>query len=98
MKLIRLTVVALTALFLSGCYAHFKAPAPELSVPLTAEKPEKAGQASCQQILWSFAFGDCSVKTAMQSGGINTIHHVDSEVRVILWGAFSEYTVRAWGE
>ncbi len=98
MKTIRIISCALALLVLSGCYAHFQAPAPELSVPLNGKSAERAGSASCQQILWSFAFGDCSIKTAMEDGRIKRLHHVDSEVKVILWGVFSEWTVRTWGE
>ncbi len=98
MKILRIFMPLLAVLVLSGCYAHFQAPAPELSVPLKGESAEKAGSASCQQILWAFAFGDCSVKTAMANGRIERVHHVDSEVKVILWGVFSEWTVRTWGE
>lgn len=98
MTILRVLLPLLAVLTLSGCYAHFQAPAPELSVPLTAEKAQKAGDASCQQILWAFAFGDCSVKASMDNGSIDRLHHVDSEVKVVLWGVFSQYTVRTWGE
>lgn len=98
MRAFRLLLPLFAAVLLSGCYAHFKAPTPNLTVPLSAETGEKAGAASCQQILWVFGFGDCSVHTAMRNGTIQRVHHVDSEVKIILWGAFSEVTVRAWGE
>lgn len=98
MKTIRSIFCALAGLLLSGCYAHFQAPAPELSVPLNGASADRAGSASCQQILWAFAFGDCSVKAAMEDGSIDRLHHVDSEIKVILWGVFSEWTLRTWGE
>ncbi len=98
MKTIRVIAAALAVLTLSGCYAHFQAPAPDLSVPLKGDSAEKAGSAECTQVLWSFAFGDCSVQSAMENGNLQRIHHVDSEVKVILYGLYSELTIRAWGE
>jgi hypothetical protein len=98
MKAIRILLPALAVLFLSGCYMHFKAPAPELAVPLKGESAEKAGTAECTQVLWAFAFGDCSVKTAMANGDIDRVHHVDSEVQLILYGLYSNVTIRTWGE
>lgn len=98
MRVFRLLLPLIAVTLLSGCYAHFKAPTLNLTVPLSAETGEKAGAASCQQILWVFGFGDCSVDTAMKRGSIERIHHVDSEVKMIFFGAFSELTIRAWGE
>lgn len=83
---------------LSGCYAHFKAPSLHLAASYDAEGTDRTGGASCNQILWVFAVGDCSIQTAMRNGGISKLHHVDTENRMILFGAWSELTIQAYGE
>ena len=55
-----------------------------------------SGQASTTCIL-GFAFGDCSVATAAENGGIATVSHVDSDYLSVL-GLYSKYTTIVYGE
>lgn len=93
---------AVSALFLttllSGCYVNLTAPAPDMSVKMDASGAAKLGQSTCQQVLWVFAFGDCSIDAAMKSGGITKVNHVDSHMQMVLWGAWSRLTIKAYGE
>lgn len=98
MKSIRLAALMLAAFMLSGCYVNLTGPAPQLSVPLTAETPRVQGEATCTQLLWAFMFGDCSIAAAMNDGEIQQVHHVDGSLKVIFYGAYSEATVKVYGE
>lgn len=90
--------VAATALLLSGCYINLAAPTPNLTVKLDANSAHRQGSATCTEVLWGFAFGDCSVDAAMKNGGIGKVHHVDSKTKIIFYGLYSELTVVAYGE
>jgi len=57
----------------------------------------KVGKASCQSILGIIATGDCSIKKAMENGGITKIHHVDYHTKSIL-GIIATHTVIVYGE
>ena len=95
---IRLPIALAAAALLSGCYVNLAAPAPQLAVQLDAATPKSQGVATCTGFLWAFATGDCSVSTAMRNGRITKVHHMDSEAKVILYGAFAEYTLVVHGE
>ena len=56
----------------------------------------KVGTAMSEGILF-IGFGDASIKTAMENGNIDTIHHVDSESLNIM-GIYSRYIVKVYGE
>lgn len=92
-----LALAAATTL-LSGCYANLSAPTPNLSVKMDAQDATKRGSASCTAMLWAFASGDCSVNTAMKNGRITKVHHVDSEAKVVFWGAYAELNIVVHGE
>lgn len=98
MKLARLALASMAALMLSGCYVNLTGPAPDLSVPLTAETPRNLGEATCTQLLWSFMFGDCSVAAAMKDGDIKQVHHVDGNVKIIFYGLYGETRLKVYGE
>ena len=98
MKLFRSLLLALGVLTLSGCYVNLTGPAPQLSVPLTAESPRTQGEATCTQVLWAFMFGDCSIAAAMNDGNITQVHHVDGNLKVLFYGAVSEATLKVYGE
>lgn len=98
MKTIKAFMLALSFVLLSGCYANFAAPSLSLAVNTDAETAPKIGRASCSQVLWGFFIGDCSLRSAMSAGRIDKLHHVDTEVQVILFGAYSQLTIRAAGE
>lgn len=59
-------------------------------------KPVKCGQATADGIV-CFTRGDCSIKTAMENGGITKIHHVDYKVTSIL-GIVGSTTTLVYGE
>ena len=94
----RLLPALAAATLLSGCYMNFAAPTPNLTVNLNAETASRQGSASCTGFLWGFASGDCSVTTAMRNGKITKVHHVDSNAKIVLWGAYTEVTIVAHGE
>ena len=58
--------------------------------------PAKSGMAEAEGIL-GFAFGDSSIKTAMEQGGITKIHHVDSKTFNVL-GVYAKSTTIVYGE
>jgi hypothetical protein len=93
-----LFVTLLMIVFFSGCYAAMKTPLPALSINHNGNMQSKVGNATCYQYIWVIGQGDCSVATAMKNGGINKVHHVDTSVKIILMGAYSEFTVVAYGE
>ena len=97
-KSLRLLPALAAATLLSGCYVNLAAPTPNLTVKLDAEGAGKQGSAVCTGFLWAFASGDCSVTTAMRNGRITKVHHVDSEAKVVLYGAYSELTIKVHGE
>lgn len=98
MKLIPTALAAGMTLLLSGCYVNLATPTPNLTVKLDAQEATKRGEAACTGFLWAFATGDCSVNTAMRKARITRVHHVDTETRVILYGAYSEMNIIVHGE
>ena len=78
-----------------------------ISVPAMAGEPfgamlgsgsvstAKMGTATCKQYFGIVSLGDCSVKTAMTNGKINTLSHADQYVKNIL--GFKTIEVRAYG-
>lgn len=95
---LRLMVPIVAAASISGCYVNLMVPAPEQTVKISAEKATRTGYATCTGFLGVFATGDCSVSTAMENGRISKVHHVDSEVQTVLFGAYSELTTIVYGE
>ena len=59
-------------------------------------KPAKCGEATADGII-CFTRGDCSIKKAMEKGGITKIHHVDYKVTNIL-GIIGSTTTLVYGE
>lgn len=96
-KLLMAPVLAASVL-LSGCYLNVTTPTPNLTVRLDAESAHKSGTATCTQVLYSFAFGDCSVNTAMRSGNMTKVHHVDAQASMLFWGLYSTLVITAYGE
>lgn len=60
----------------------------------------KVGRAQAQGILVLFAWGDASIKKAMENGNITKVHHVDYEYQKYscLIPFFEAYTVIVYGE
>lgn len=86
------------SLLLSGCYMNVVTPTPNLSVRMVAETPARVGTATCTQVLWTFFFGDCSMKAAMADAGISKVHHVDANPKILFYGLYSTLTIKAYGE
>lgn len=61
-----------------------------------AVRPIKRGESKASAILF-FGTGDASVPTAMKAGGIAKVHHVDYNVKNILF-IFSEVITIVYGE
>ena len=56
----------------------------------------KTGMATATGVI-GFVTGDCSIRAAMEQGGITKIHHVDSEVFNIL-GIYATYKTVVYGD
>jgi hypothetical protein len=93
-----LLVILLLIVLLSGCVANIKTPMIALSLDYKSDTYPKVGYASCKQFVWVFMNGDCSLAAAMQNGGITKVHHVDTSVSVIVFGAYSRFTTVVYGE
>ena len=59
-------------------------------------RPVKRGEAKATGIIL-FATGDASIGTAMRNGGITKVHHVDYNVKNILF-VYSEVITVVYGE
>ena len=57
----------------------------------------KIGKAECANVLGLFSFGDCSINTAIENGGISKIHYIDKELGSFLF-IFSNQTTVIYGE
>lgn len=99
--------VAATAL-LSGCYTAPVMPPPGLiygsvRAPMDIDVNEtpianlKSGQTESASVLGLVAWGDASIKTASDNGGLATIEHVDYEFFNVL-GVYQRFTTIAYGE
>ena len=55
----------------------------------------KTGTATCTQYFGVVAVGDCSLRTAMQNGKINSLGYADQTAKLIL--GFGKITTTAYG-
>jgi hypothetical protein len=85
-------------LTLNGCFADMRTPMIALSANHNGEVQSRVGTSSCYQYVWVIGLGDCSLTTAMRNGGITRVHHVDTALKTILFGAYSEMTMIVYGE
>lgn len=105
MKVLSLTILALSAMGLSGC-ANVSGPAPAaLSFyaapialgPLNSAAPSKRGEACSSNILGLVATGDSSIDTAKKTAGITRVASVDhSSTRVL--GYYARFCTIVKGE
>jgi hypothetical protein len=58
----------------------------------------KVGRASVQSVLWGVAWGDAGIQAAARNGGLETIHHADQEIFVVLGGAYARLTTVVYGD
>jgi len=74
-------------------------PASHLSVAIDKDaKSVKKGTAIVTSIMGLFAYGDSSIHTAMQSGELTRVHHIDHKVYSILFGFIREDTIMVYGD
>ena len=103
-KLIAMSVVLGSLIFLSGCtmtltpiygslYTNAKGPVAGVD---NAAKDAKKGTAVATCIA-GVAYGDSSISQAMKVGNINKVHHVDCEVFTVM-GVYSKFTTVVYGE
>jgi len=79
-------------------FADYQVPAMRLQAPEgETTMTSKVGEAKAINVLGIVAIGDASIQTAMKSGQITKIHHVDCKVYSIL-GIFCEVTMLVYGE
>ena len=80
----------------AGCYIHTQLP---LDRDLDRTPiGHKVGRASAQSVLWGVAWGDAGIQAAARNGGMETIHHADQEVFVVLGGAYARLTTVVYGD
>lgn len=109
-KVVGLTLGAVAiALLLSGCMLAAPVIPPQgwvyndTKAPITTNFKDtpigtKVGSSSSSSLLWGLiAFGDCSIHSAAQQGGLSKIYHADYEHFNIL-GLYSKTTVYVYGE
>ncbi len=80
---IRLPAMICVAFLLQGClFANVNSTATSLNVPpITNGEGVKEGMATCKAMFFLlFAWGDCSVETAMKNGDISELHQVNQKV------------------
>jgi hypothetical protein len=106
----RRSMVCLLALVLClgviGCYsAPVKPPCgvvfSDIKAPLDpdvnkTELGAKMGSAKTISILGLVAMGDCSTKTAAETGGVETVTHTDYEYFNVL-GVYQRFVVKVYG-
>ena len=104
-KLMIGAAIAGLGLAMTGCVAPYPC---ALATPITLNvvspdgcvnndvKPSKVGEATASGII-CFSEGDCSIKAAMENGGIKKVHHVDYKTKNILGIVFSQTTL-VYGE
>ncbi len=103
-----LAVLCLTMAALAGCYTAPVVPPlggiySNYDAPLTADfngqdaQPGKSGSASSVSILGLFAYGDCSVRSAAEQGGLYSVSYCDYHYKNVL-GIYQKFTVIAHGK
>lgn len=106
--------VVLFTMFLSGCSTNLfpggpspagvivtnvTSPAQNLTVAIDKDaKSLKMGSSSASAVGGLFAFGDSSVDSAMKSGGISKVHHIDHKINSIFFGLWLQNTTIVHGE
>lgn len=104
-----LATLCLSLLLTAGCGGYFAPVMPPSGLAFTAIKApidtdadktpvaSKSGESSSFSIFLLFAFGDASVNSAAENGGLTTIDQVDYSYLNIL-GLFQSFTTIVHGE
>lgn len=110
--LLTITGMAFLMLSIAGCSAFVAGPGPvgyalytDTKAPLMyssyygegVKSYSKVGKASFTSILGLLCTGDASIEAAMKNGGITKIHHIDFEVKNILF-LIATYSTVVYGE
>lgn len=98
MRIMPVVLLSVSLVLLGGCYARFNAPSQSLAVKVEPGDTSLRGVSTCTRFLWVFLAGDCSIRTAMHDGGIDRVHHVDTETLIVLRGLWSRRHVHVYGE
>ena len=80
----------------TGCYINARFPL-DLDLDRTT-LGDKVGRSSVTGVCWLFAWGDGGIQAAALDGEMETIHHADLEVFVILAGLYVRRTTIVYGE
>lgn len=79
-------------------YTGVTVPSVRLHAPLDeTAKSVRTGTASAVNIMGILGVGDAGIDSAMKSGNITKIHHIDHKVTSVL-GIYSKWTVMVHGE
>jgi len=100
-RFMALTALILALTLLAGCgavYTGIRTPMPQISTQLTDTMGSKVGKSTCTSMAWVVLVGDCSIKTAMDDGGITRVHHIDTEITRILAGLYGTVTTVVYGD
>lgn len=108
MKRAVLGLLCASALLLGGCgyvapvvppgglfYSNVKAPI-DVDAATTAMS-SKSGSSESASVLGLFAWGDASITSAAQNGGLSTVNHVDYEYFNVLF-IYQKFTTKVYGE
>ncbi len=88
----------LTSVPMPMLFADYKVPCNRIQAPEgEVATASKVGEAEAINVLGIVAVGDASIQSAMKSGQITKIHHVDCHVYGIL-GIFTQVTMLVYGE
>ena len=104
------TTLFCTAILAVGCAGQYVAPVrpplgfafTNVNAPIQTEFNRtpvamNKGEASTANILGLFAWGDASVKAAVEDGKLRTVHFVEYSMLSVL-GIYSKFTTVAYGE
>lgn len=102
MKKIVLTILAVSATFLSGCSVSPVTGAVNVAkwdgpVSNPGVQSLKSGQACAKSILGIVAYGDASIETAKKNAGITKVATVDHETLNVLY-FYGQYCTVVYGE
>ena len=92
-----LILMALVAIFLSGCM-YMKVQRPYDKNYDKTELGTKEGRSSLQSICWIAAWGDAGTRAAAEDGNIKVIRHADVESFVVLLGLYTRLTTVVYGD
>ena len=92
-----IAVIAMSLFLVMDClYSHVTAPL-DTNLDQTV-LGHKVGKSSLYCVLWLFAWGDMSVAAAARQGGISTLRHMDTEIRMILFGLYTRQSIIVYGD